>query len=58
MQPVRARLNRAQDVGGQEKFGGKTRFYYEHAVAGIVVADATKPKTIKVLLSRPVQQLS
>lgn len=35
------------DVGGQEKFGGKTRFYYEHAVAGIVVADATKPKTIK-----------
>jgi len=35
-------------VGGQEKFGGKTRFYYEHAVAGIVVADATKPKTIKV----------
>jgi hypothetical protein len=35
-------------VGGQEKFGGKTRFFYEHTVAGVVVADASKPKSIKV----------
>lgn len=37
-----------QDIGGEEKFGGKTRFYYQNAVAAIVVADASKSKSINV----------
>lgn len=37
-----------QDIGGEEKFSGKTRFYYQNTVAAIVVADASKPKTLVV----------
>jgi len=33
------------DIGGDEKFSGKTRFYYQNTVAAVVVVDVSKPKT-------------
>ncbi len=43
----------SQDIGGKEKFSGKTKMYYENCTAAIVVVDATQRKSLKVVFIPP-----